>query len=184
MKNVIRSIVAAVLAFSAISANATSYSFEFLSQNYEVDGIFTVADTLNTPSTLHPLGSYDILGISGIVWGDGGGDINGLVNNPNQPNVTSGFGFFYDNVLPLDVNGVLFTVGTGSKWNLYKQAGTYHLLTYNAEGLTGRVDVAGTFTTTQLNLAPVPEPETYAMMLAGLGLLGVMARRRKQKLSS
>jgi hypothetical protein len=29
--------------------------------------------------------------------------------------------------------------------------------------------------------APVPEPETYAMMLAGLGLLGFVARRRKQK---
>jgi len=28
-------------------------------------------------------------------------------------------------------------------------------------------------------LAPVPEPETYAMMLGGLGLLGFMARRRK-----
>ena len=27
----------------------------------------------------------------------------------------------------------------------------------------------------------VPEPETYAMMLAGLGLLGYAARRRKQK---
>ena len=27
--------------------------------------------------------------------------------------------------------------------------------------------------------APVPEPETYAMLLAGLGLLGVVARRRK-----
>jgi hypothetical protein len=29
--------------------------------------------------------------------------------------------------------------------------------------------------------APVPEPETYAMMLAGLGLLGVMTRRKKRK---
>ena len=27
----------------------------------------------------------------------------------------------------------------------------------------------------------IPEPETYAMMLAGLGLLGFTARRRKQK---
>lgn len=28
-------------------------------------------------------------------------------------------------------------------------------------------------------LVPVPEPETYGMMLAGLGLVGYMARRRK-----
>lgn len=30
-------------------------------------------------------------------------------------------------------------------------------------------------------LAPVPEPATYGMMLAGLGLLGFMARRRNLK---
>jgi hypothetical protein len=32
-----------------------------------------------------------------------------------------------------------------------------------------------------LIFAPIPEPESYAMMLAGLGFLGFMARRRKQK---
>ena len=30
---------------------------------------------------------------------------------------------------------------------------------------------------------PIPEPETYAMMLAGLGLLGFVARRRRQGVS-
>jgi len=29
---------------------------------------------------------------------------------------------------------------------------------------------------------PVPEPETYAMMLVGLGLIGAVARRRRRSL--
>lgn len=32
------------------------------------------------------------------------------------------------------------------------------------------------------NLSPVPEAETYAMMLAGLGLVGMMAHRRRNQL--
>ena len=40
---------------------------------------------------------------------------------------------------------------------------------------------ASDYTAHWSNTAPIPEPETYAMMLAGLGLLGVVARRRKQK---
>jgi hypothetical protein len=36
-------------------------------------------------------------------------------------------------------------------------------------------------TSLPLQAAPaVPEPETYAMLLAGLGLMGFVARRRKQ----
>ena len=38
-----------------------------------------------------------------------------------------------------------------------------------------------TFTTNAVSaIAAVPEPETYAMLLAGLGLVGFVARRRKQ----
>jgi len=32
-----------------------------------------------------------------------------------------------------------------------------------------------------LHIAAVPEPETYAMLLAGLGLMGAIARRRRQQ---
>jgi len=40
---------------------------------------------------------------------------------------------------------------------------------------------AGTwrFDMVTVQAAPIPEPETYALMLAGLGLVGFMARRRK-----
>ncbi|MBU1222234.1 MAG: choice-of-anchor I family protein [Gammaproteobacteria bacterium] len=39
-------------------------------------------------------------------------------------------------------------------------------------------EVSNTTTLYSVNMAPVPEPETYAMLLAGLGLVGFMARRR------
>jgi hypothetical protein len=35
------------------------------------------------------------------------------------------------------------------------------------------------FQLTSFMLAPVPEPETYAMMLAGIGLIGALVKRRK-----
>ncbi|NBW50906.1 MAG: PEP-CTERM sorting domain-containing protein [Betaproteobacteria bacterium] len=32
-----------------------------------------------------------------------------------------------------------------------------------------------------MEVTAVPEPETYAMLLAGLGVMGMIARRRKNK---
>jgi hypothetical protein len=49
---------------------------------------------------------------------------------------------------------------------------------YKVEGNVAQGAFAGLYTITS-TLAPVPEPETYAMLLAGLGAVGFMARRRK-----
>jgi len=38
----------------------------------------------------------------------------------------------------------------------------------------------GQFFAPSLEISPVPEPETYAMLLAGLGILGFSLRRKKQ----
>ena len=40
----------------------------------------------------------------------------------------------------------------------------------------GAITTPGTWT---MGVAPIPEPETYAMLLAGLGLIGAVARRRR-----
>jgi hypothetical protein len=45
--------------------------------------------------------------------------------------------------------------------------------------LTPNKDVASISGYASIN--PVPEPESYAMLLAGLGLLGFVSRNRKKK---
>jgi hypothetical protein len=37
------------------------------------------------------------------------------------------------------------------------------------------------FETTQFTISPIPEPETYALLLAGLGALGFVGRRRRNR---
>jgi hypothetical protein len=78
----------------------------------------------------------------------------------------------YDNIHP---NGnTLFGSGGVGSYTFNLAAGQYHIDFYGTTaGLNG-----GTYSAS-VSLAPVPEPETYAMMLAGLGALGFMARRRK-----
>jgi hypothetical protein len=80
-------------------------------------------------------------------------------------------------------SGALITAGTREStgamdiWNLRADSlglGSYYLQ------VSGKMvsSTSGSFAGTVV-LAPVPEPETYGMMLAGLGVVGFLARRRK-----
>lgn len=57
-------------------------------------------------------------------------------------------------------------------------AGT-HTLAFLGTNPTGARDTSAFIDRVAMNVTPVPEPETYAMLLAGLGLMGAIARRRK-----
>lgn len=74
------------------------------------------------------------------------------------------------------VGSYTFDGTTGSSWHTMSglTAGSYYYqITGNATGsLGGFYSITSTVT-------PVPEPETYAMLLAGLGVVGSLYRRRK-----
>lgn len=59
-------------------------------------------------------------------------------------------------------------------WSGTLAAGSY------AVNISGLSAAKNTQYTTTLAAAPVPEPETYALLLAGLGVVGFVASRRKQ----
>lgn len=85
----------------------------------------------------------------------------------------------YSEAGTLIANGTSLMSGMNDVWTLSTDnlaLGNYYL---QVSG-TMVSDTAGSFGGAVM-LQPVPEPETYGMMLAGLGLVGWMARRRKVK---
>ena len=66
-----------------------------------------------------------------------------------------------------------FTFGSG------ETSGTFSFFANDLSVTAGQtVAVTGTIMS---QVTPVPEPETYALMMAGLGVLGFVGRRRKQR---
>ena len=54
-----------------------------------------------------------------------------------------------------------------------------YLLTISGTTLAGTTGATVSLTNINSTVTPVPEPENYAMLIAGLGLVGAIARRRK-----
>lgn len=73
---------------------------------------------------------------------------------------------------------LVLLVNTGDIVNLSGLAST----TVSADtGIGAAGGTAATFTSWQMHVAPIPEPETYALMLLGLGLVAGVTRRHRAR---
>ncbi len=150
-------IAAAVLALGSVAANAV------VTTPTPVQGSFV--DVLLADITL--TGSYNVTGLAAFV-----DSYNLLGSTYLLPKVTF-------NSVSLYFNNVLSSTQLGNTFNFANLgAGSYSL---HASGTvfpgvgTGNIG----YVAAQLEITPVPEPETFAMLLAGLGVMGAIARRRK-----
>ncbi|WP_296509198.1 FxDxF family PEP-CTERM protein [Rhodoferax sp.] len=152
-------IAAATLALFGAAANATDVAF--------VDGLANVA-------------SGSITGAKGVSFSQSW-TFSGLTSGTyNVEGSLAGNNISFTSVL---LNGVAWDLsGTAKAPTVFKFAD----ISYTGTGPWTLV-ATGTKTTASagnfsgsLNVTPVPEPETYAMLLAGLGVMGAIARRRNK----
>lgn len=150
---IVRQIVAAAaLALSAVAANAAP--FLITSGSTDASGVFTDDYTFTSPGSF----SLDALGES-----TAGGITSFEMFIKNGPQVTADA-----------FNAGLYSYGLNFN---SLSAGTYTFTVKAAPSST--IYISGEAGPERfVSSTPVPEPETYAMAIAGLGVLGLMARRR------
>ncbi|MDP3538824.1 MAG: PEP-CTERM sorting domain-containing protein [Azonexus sp.] len=192
MGNIKKVILAAVVALNASIVNADSfiYSYTFfngpvLSGSFEgtaQNNLVTNLSNITASSNGSPfVGSGNLYGWrhdptnihSTLVLGGAVASFDGTQNNflfMNSDNVDDVFCCTTGKLLPYVGS---YSVG-GSTWFDQRESGSYYTSTNLLNGQSLSL-------WSLRQVIAVPEPETYAMFLAGLGLMGGIARRRKQK---
>jgi hypothetical protein len=187
MKNTLSKLaLAALLSLSAITANAATYRFDdvftgssstvFTGPNTGyIDHTLSLAVANSDDSLQHAFSLF-----SHTTFDSFGYCSSGCVFTNTSKAGDKLFGTFtFTSVTAPDVNGdssfagnVIFTGGEG----LFTGA--------SGSGTFSGISNLSTLTTTQFNTSsittPVPEADTSAMLLMGAGVMGFIARRRKQ----
>jgi len=196
----IKSLLALAVATSAFGAQAatelvTNGSFELLSVASPLGGYLKVAGGDNT-ITGWTVGStsVDVInGAYGAIDGNsidmlgtpGPGSLSQLLSTVANQTYQLSFDLSYNGGAYKDIN---FAFGTSTNTaaatsssspffhysGIYTAAGATTLLAFYSTGGSNNSGVV----LDNVSVTVVPEPESYAMLLAGLGLMGAIARRR------
>jgi len=164
------------LSFAGVAAQAATTDIGEVTENYS---------QINTPGTV---GSFSDL-FNFTVAPNVDANVSALSFKLRSTGITlSEFSLYsyaqgstFDTASASLVNQVLInrtTVGEYSP-SLYFSTGLDSSLGYSLV-VKGQSYAAASNYNTQIQISPVPEPETYAMLLAGLGVMGFVARRRQK----
>ena len=163
-------LAAAVLALGAVSAAAETRTADISAHPWIPGGI-----RFHLPVELAPGSFADVVNVSWL------GDPNGgLASASISVTTSAASNIAFSNVSlydGLDGTGSLMASGTALSFSDVPVTGTEFSvkLMGNATGTFGGEYVLGG------SVVPVPEPETYAMMLAGVVAIGFMAARRRRR---
>lgn len=161
MKKSIRLVAAALLTAAAGSVFAYSDSFETAAGS-TFTSYFSLTPAENDMLTVRIFGSADkFLNFSFQIDGVDGS----FVATPSNRSLVAKFSD------PKDTSVSLI----GGKSYLLTVTGA------TRSGLAGTLGISGLSGAVVATTAPVPEPGTWAMLLAGLGFVGFVARRRARK---
>lgn len=167
---------------AAAYADPLTFNFNFQGDSALVTGSITFESTLlaNGGNQVHEYSTFGPELLDLTVNVSGGGQFDGTYYALDFNRIYWNPGGNLDFTRPL-VGQVLLD---GTTWGPNHNVGGFSFIADGPIGQAGpfSLQVGNTGTTlTALDPTPVPEPETYAMMLAGVGLLAV-ARRRKTAL--
>lgn len=204
MNNLVKSIVAALAFGGSISTATAAGVITDITASGPGLGSFSILSNTTNPNELDLSKVFDSLNPITLTFTVGHTENNGnpyvvteaITNNTGQ----AWTDFHFTISEPADAGqGVVFTnfnnsTLTGFTLDSPPSSGPRNLnftggladqgtatATFNLSPFDPGANNTATFTLTQV--ATIPEPETYAMFLAGLGIIGAIARRRRKMIS-
>nr|WP_295778640.1 PEP-CTERM sorting domain-containing protein [Rhodoferax sp.] len=193
----IKSLVIAAVAAVVLSstANASFITFTDRAQwEIAVGGTFseeTFSSASTTGFTIEQIGSGHSTGISGGVYHDRT-VLDTSYTNYHFNSLVNAFGANWDlrpgnagQGLQLFAGGQLITPQIANTYNggFFGLVSTtaFNLVSVHSGSYSGSAETHDVDNVVFASVSSVPEPESYALMLAGLGLMGAVARRRQAK---